>query len=380
MDDDVMIQFPLIKHQLIDVLKLYNGKSKDQVIANGSFRREVLADTVYALKDIAEKLVKMVDTINNGNKWEKQIEKLVHETLPEVVRSTMESMGTKSIEMPYRPDKNQDTEQHVVLVESENGNFNKDTWAETVKKINGKLKEVPVKKNLVNKNGQGCILLPDRESQEKAEAALRDDFVVVASTKQSKKLMPKMKICDLDGYDRNDKSALKEAILQKNPQIKQLVNDEGKTLDVLFIDEQNRYSVIKVSPEVRSVFLKFSSVYIGMRSHHVRDQFHLTQCFCCQQYGHKQGSEHCSLRDGNINICLYCGENHRSKDCLNKQDKSKHTCSNCCKSSNPAHHRLASGHTTTSMDCPIRLKELKFLVNRTNGLSFSKNFPHLLAK
>ena len=68
-------------------------------------------------------------------------------------------------------------------------------------------------------------MFPDKDSQEKAEVALRDDFLITSSSKTSSKLMPKLKIHDLEGYDKDDKPALRDAILQKNPTIRQLIND-----------------------------------------------------------------------------------------------------------------------------------------------------------
>ena len=377
MDDDVIIQFPLVKTQLIDVLKLYHNKTKEQVIATGSFKRDVLVDTVFALKDIAQKLVSIADTISQGNKFEKQMEKLVNETIPEVVRNAMKSATiAEGVDSPNHPNTNQ--EKHAVIVEPEDGNFNQETWAEAVKRMNTKLIDVPVKKNLVTKDGEGCILFPDKDSLDKAEAVLKDDYVVRTSSKLRSKLMPKLKIHDLEGFDNEDKSALRNAILQKNDLVRQLIYDDDKILDVLFIDAQKRFGIIKVSPEVRNVIMKVSAVYIGMRSHHVKDQYYLTQCFCCQQFGHKQGSEHCPLKGTTNNVCLYCGENHRSKDCPSKQDKTKHKCTNCSKSNNSAYQSQAHGHTSTSRECPVRINELKFTINRTDGMSFAKNFPRLV--
>ena len=288
-----MLQYPIVKSQLNDVLKLYQSKTREFVIQTGSFRRDVLTDTVFALKDIAEKLVKMVDTLQSDVRIENKVETLLHEALPRILQQTLLQQKDQAVDID-QPVNQRNLEKHAVINEPENGNFNKDTWAETLKRVDQKLVNVPVKKNLVNRDGKGYILLPDLESQQRAEVALRNDFVVTASTRQNTKLLPKMKIHDLTGYDRNDKDGLKQAILQKNPQIKQLV-DDGKTLDIIFIDTVKSCAVIKVSSEIRKCIMKFSSLYIGMRSHHVKDQFHLTQCYKCQKYGHKQGSEHCTL-------------------------------------------------------------------------------------
>ena len=142
MDDDVTIQFPLLKTKLIDILKLYHDKTKQQVIANGSqFKRDILADTVFALKDITQELLKMTDGIIQSNSLEKQLKTLVHETLPEVVRSAVKSATSDAVELPSKSS-NANQEKYAVIVEPESGNFTKETWADAVKKIDGKPKMV----------------------------------------------------------------------------------------------------------------------------------------------------------------------------------------------------------------------------------------------
>ena len=371
MATDVSLQFQALKNQLKDVLKLYQGKTKQYVIQQSTYRREVLADTVFALKDITEKLFNMAENMHTNSDVEVKMDKLVLETLPGIVREAMKSLTpnqgvTTSVTR-------QEKEKHVVLVEPDTDQvFSKESWADVVKQINVKVDNIPVRKNGVNKNGKGYIILPDKESQEKAEEALREDFIVTtAVNKQNPKLLPKLKIFDLEGYSREEKSELKDAIIKKNTVIKQLVVNQQKTLDIVFIDPEKKYAVIKVSPEVRKVILKSGSVFIDMESHHVKDHHHLLQCFRCQQYGHKCNSEHCSMV-GEATVCLYCANNHRSKDCPSKSNKNNHKCNNCLKSKNPAHRRGAHGHTTVSVDCPVRMKEFQALINRTENIC-SKN-------
>ena len=101
-----------------------------------------------------------------------------------------------------------------------------------------------------------------------------------------------------------------------------------------------------------------------MQAHNVKDDWHLTQCFSCQGFGHKQGSEHCKSKTGGDNS-LYCGESHRSKDCPHKNNASHHKCLNCASSKNVHIRNGANGYTSTSRDCPIVIRELQALKNRT---------------
>ena len=111
-----------------------------------------------------------------------------------------------------------------------------------------------------------------------------------------------------------------------------------------------------------------------MSSCKVFDRMHLIQCYTCQSFGHIKKSSFCPLKDQNKTICLYCSENHLSKNCSYKANKKydKFKCSNCAQSSNPVFHSNAVGHTTTSNKCPIFQSEVKATINRTAGMD-SKN-------
>ena len=101
-----------------------------------------------------------------------------------------------------------------------------------------------------------------------------------------------------------------------------------------------------------------------MQSHYVTDHYHLQQCYKCQKFGHKVGSEHCKLKDDESK-CLYCGRNHRSKDCPVKNEPSKHKCTNCLSSKNPEIRKLGHQHNAASKLCPIYKRELQFMKSIT---------------
>ena len=191
------------------------------------------------------------------------------------------------------------------------------------------------------------------------------------STQSPAKLLPKLKICDVFNYKNGDKEAFKEAILSKNNAVNELVND-GKTLEVIFIDGEYNYAVLKVSPEIREIVMRDGRIFIDMQAHHVKDRLHLTQCYSCQKYGHKQGSDFCPHKGTSNEVCKFCAGNHKSKDCPVKNDKSKHKCANCASSKILSIRQGACSHIATSRDCPIAIRELKYLASRTATVS-SKN-------
>ena len=100
------------------------------------------------------------------------------------------------------------------------------------------------------------------------------------------------------------------------------------------------------------------------------NQFHLLQCYSCQEFGHKRGSEKCSAKAGQ-ELCLYCAENHMSRNCPSKKDTKKHKCANCLKANNIANEEAI--HPSNSVECPILQSALKSLVNRTMGCNMQDN-------
>ena len=95
----------------------------------------------------------------------------------------------------------------------------------------------------------------------------------------------------------------------------------------------------------------------------VKDQLHLVQCFECQKFGHKNGSTYSNI--GEMNVCLYCSGDHRSKVCKVKIDQTKHKCSNGSASEVPVVRAKANGHITISKECPVVQQEIKSRINRT---------------
>ena len=368
------VSFDETKTKLKDVLKVYNGLSSENVIDQGKFTRTVLTDTVFALKDIAEELVGLIElqsiTATSGicNKLVEKFSDMLAQTMPKAIKSAMDA---NSLSTGNRKETQVEKEKFSLLIDKGNEEvFNTRSWNEVAKQnINDKLKNIPVKKTNVTKNGQGYILLPNKEAQEQAKLALQEDFVVTESVTTHKKILPKLVVLDIEGYSKDDKTLLKEAITDKNECVRSLAN-AGKVLEVVYIDERKRHAVLKVSPEIRNAVMKHGTVFIGMQSHKAKDHIHVIQCFACQKFGHKQGSEHCEMRGGHRH-CLYCSGDHQSKDCRVKNDPNKYKCINCINSKNKFHQDHAC-HTSTSNFCPFVAREKEAALKRT-AVSEAKN-------
>ena len=78
--------------------------------------------------------------------------------------------------------------------------------------------------------------------------------------------MLQIKIFDLHPFERIEKAELKEAILLKNNGVKQLV-ENGKSLEIIYIDDKNKSAVLKISPEIRHKIMKQGTVFIDMQAH-----------------------------------------------------------------------------------------------------------------
>ena len=262
---------------------------------------------------------------------------------------------------------------HVVILQDkcdESEVYSDVSWNEVVsRKLKSKLKNVPVERTVLSKEGKGCLFFPNKDAQEKAKNVLQEEFKVTVDSKPRKSIMPKMKIMNVDTDVYQDKDVLRQEILQKNEEVNVLV-EKGKTFEVVFIDAKRNSATLKCSPEIRQIINKASGrLFIDMQVHRARDHFHPMQCYACQCFGHKQGSPECTMSGSGKNVCLYCSSgDHQSRDCPFKKQPSRFSCSNCSQSSNPA-HKANKCHTSNSLSCPFVIKETNALIRRTAGLS-----------
>ena len=285
---------------------------------------------------------------------------------------------------PTVPEPEQAPTNYSLLVTKPSDDDEDRSWADIVSDLDVKLENVPVKKSKLTKDGEGYyVAFNNEEARDKAKVIIEGSALeTTPDTKVSTKIAPKLKLLDLDYARYSEKATgkdkLRKAILAKNSDISDMVHNKGMCLDIIFIkEEEGGYgsAVIKVDPRIRSyIVANKRKICVDMSEVHAKDQIHLTQCFSCQNYGHKRGSDHCKYKDDKEkNVCLYCASEHPSKDCPVKRDQKKHKCYNCFSSPVSSTRKNATGHTSTSLDCPIRQREVQSLVSRTAGLD-PKNF------
>ena len=207
-------------------------------------------------------------------------------------------------------------------------------------------------------------------------------------------LTPKITICDLDPsvYTVNAKDpvitakakeSLKKDILDKNPEIFKMVEEE-KTFEVLFIQETNQgenRAVIRIDPEILNHLNNLKQmrrtnavIYVQNTACRFFNRFHIVQCYQCQSFGHRKGSPSCPFKSTNRNTCLYCNCNHQSSKCMVKRQPDKFRCANCTRFNSSENEEPNLNHTTTDHSCPIFQNQIENVLKITRGLAnCSKN-------
>ena len=99
--------------------------------------------------------------------------------------------------------------------------FSDETWSNAVQRnISKKLDKIPVKKVLLNRKVEGCIVLPDKDTCTSAKTHLETDFEANQENKKRKPLLPRLKIHNVSTENFESKEKFAEKILLKNTNIK----------------------------------------------------------------------------------------------------------------------------------------------------------------
>ena len=328
-----------------EVRKLFKDKEMSAIKKHD---KQKLIDSVLTLIDICDKMFESPSEIADACaiKTEELLKKY---------------LATKLDPIEDKVPSNSERESHVLIIknpEADDKVFSNETWSNAVQRnISKKLDKIPVKKVLLNHKGQGCIVLPDKDTCTNAKTLLEKDFEVNHENKKAKPLLPRLKIHNVGSENFESKEKFAEKILQKNTKIKNLCEQEN-SIAVTYYDANRKYAVLKVTPQVKKVLMKDPRIFVGMESFHVSEHYHVTQCFNCQGFGHVSGSEHCPRKDLTP-LCLYCGGDHRSSVCTNKKTPSNQKCVNCSKS---RIFNIKSGHkthTANSYKCPLLSQEIE---------------------
>ena len=357
---------------------------EDQPSDNFSSFKDLISDLNITLQnDLGNKIKKEMSELNKTlhdriNELELDKKKEL-----EVYNKMSRTMG-KMTEPQVVEDKDKHT-QHTILIkpDKDSETFTEKQWNTVVKKsIKSQLKNVPITKTVITKSGNGVLFFPNKHVRDEAASSLKESCEIEVQDKNYKTILPKMTIHGIskDYFDNLDISEIKKSILEKNINIQKLVEDEKKVLEVIFMNNEKDsnycYAVIKVDEHVKNIIASQGmKLYIGLSSCRVSERYHITQCYACQQFGHRKGSDKCRLLNTDKTICLYCSGEHASKKCQNKGKPNFFKCNNCANSIDKIISSKCNGHTTTNPSCPVLQQTLKTVMNRTVGTSYRTNVP-----
>ena len=181
------------------------------------------------------------------------------------------------------------------------------------------------------------------------------------------KSLPKMTLVGVDEDITDDKIA--DIIISQNPAVKAAVDNDG-FIKVLFSTQYGENSakrnvIFSCSPNVRNAIKKLNKLYIDFRHLPCYDRFYFKICYHCNGFNHF--AKDCPFQD-KPPTCLYCAENHSSKDCDEKSRSWGQRCSNCSRSNKPHIRSQAYTHNAASRDCPLIAKERqKRIINTDFG-------------
>ena len=316
----------------------------------------------------------------------KDIESLIKKQLTDVLPGLLDAalQNHKSEVETLKEDKVKETTpsfNHTMDIEmipvegEEKKEISQTDWTTIVKTdVRGACKSVPLKKAAYDPTtGATRLHFDTKEHMDKAHDALKSKYKLTPKSEERKKLDPKITISGLDP-EIATKEKLEEELLNKNVFIKDL-KDGGELLKIVFLDRDERFAVVQVSPQIREAIRQNEDrVCIDLERYHVRDRIHVVQCYHCQEYGHMSGSRYCKQKESGP-TCFYCSGTHSSKDCNDrkKRNQDKIKCSNCAKSKNRTERDSCKSHKASDNLCPFYVREKERTMSRTAGCEESKN-------
>ena len=203
----------------------------------------------------------------------------------------------------------------------------------------------------------GSIVLKFNEKDDVSQIAKNIESKLSMKAFGRKLLVPKMKISHIPEYISVDPDQLRTEILKSNGWLRDQIG-AGETFEILFAYKVKDFgsAICKLSPQIRHHILEGRMIKIGIRGCPVSDNIHVRRCGMCQKYGHK--TQACfSGRD----ICAWCSEEHRTTQCPQKDDPSKHSCINCKR-----YNEGNSDHPAHSSACCTLQREKVKIANQTD--------------
>ena len=165
------------------------------------------------------------------------------------------------------------------------------------------------------------------------------------------KKRPLLKLVSLK--DGRDTTNITDEIIDLNANIEGLTKESIKLAFLRRAGPDRVHVIIECEPTIYQQILKQKRVFVEYQSLTAAPYSSHKRCFKCQGFGHIASK--CSLAE-QVNICGYCSDNHRSKDCPNINNPQLHMCINCTKYNKAiarSELKIDVNHHTMSDDCLV---------------------------
>ena len=201
----------------------------------------------------------------------------------------------------------------------------------------------------------GNVVLNFENEVQRDEAIARVGNVDNLSARKTKKLLPKIMICNVN--EMEDKDNLVETIIDKNDYLN-AIDDVANKLEVVFEKKAagtTKHFILRCHPDVRGlIHNKGDAIKLTWGIYKVRDRYFATMCYHCLKYGHIEGN--CPNKDDDPR-CKKCGSEHSTRDCNSTVKR----CINCERAG-----KTDTNHFANETCCPILMNEIAKIKDRVD--------------
>ncbi|XP_063227430.1 uncharacterized protein LOC134533746 [Bacillus rossius redtenbacheri] len=213
----------------------------------------------------------------------------------------------------------------------------------------------PIKEKMqfqsIRKISRGGILI-ESEDKETIAKLLKDERFKKSGIRVEKPKSRGPKIIIFDVPKEYDSKNFSEDLYEQNLSEMDISKEEFikdfqvRTKRVRKDNTDRIHMIVEITPKIRSLLKRKSSIYIGFSSCHFKDFISVSRCYKCQSYGHIASKCH-----GNLTCSICSEQGHKYQECGKKQDGDK--CINCRKENREYCHRV------DSTECPVYKRFLK---------------------
>ena len=294
-----------------------------------------------------ESIIKKIDNCH------KSLEKKLHDVDSKVesvkeVLDKVEKKPTPSLSPPQgSPTYASITKKHLLIVKSTD---NTQKATEKKDEISDALDGLQIIDTKFNQSGN--VILNFENEQQRDAAAAKMAGLENLSVATTKKLHPKIMICNVSTEE--DKDDLVQTIIKRNDYL-QSVDDIMDKISLVFDKNaagMTKHYILKCHPEVRGLIYKNGDVIkLEWGVYKVRDRYFATMCYHCLNYGHTK--VRCPDKDKSP-CCKKCAGDHSVSSCTSSVKK----CLNCEKAGKDANHSAGE------ICCPILNTEIAKIRNK----------------